>query len=388
MRTQSTSKAAKRSASSKSANKNAASSPDERFYLKPCLGLDLGDRVHHFCLVTADGRVAERGAIPNKREALTGLAQKFRGHRIVLECGAQSSWISHHLKDTGCGMEVVVANARKVQLISQDTRKCDAHDAEHLARLGRADTSLLSPITHRGLDAQRHLSLVRMRDCIVRQRVALVNNARGLLKCVGEAVPGADPSNFARKCRDQLAADVLETVAPLLAVLDCCAEQIRLLERRIDKLIAKQYPEAARLMEINGVGPLTALTFVLTVDDAHRFARPRDIGGFLGLVPRRDQSGAKDKQLGITRQGDGFLRKLLVNCAQTILGPFGQDCDLRRWGLAKLEQRQGVARNQIVLAVSRKLAVLMLSVLKSGQAWRPLRLAETSAAAETENQAA
>jgi transposase len=354
-------------------NNQADAAKHDVFYLKACVGLDLGDRVHHYCLISASGEVAEKGKIPNTREALSDFARKFSGLRIVLEAGAQSPWISHHLMNSGCGLEVVVANARKVELISKNTRKCDAHDAESLGRLGRADVHLLSPIQHRGQEAQRALASLRMRDSLVRQRKSQVNCVRGLLKSVGQEVPGADPATFAKKCRETLAGEPLHTVTPMLQVLDTMGQQIKALDKHVDTTIAEQYPDAARLMQINGVGPLTSLTFVLTVDDVGRFDRCRDIGAFLGLVPRRDQSGNTDRQLGITRQGNAFLRRLLVNCAQTILGPFGQDSDLRRQGLKKIEAFGEKQRNKAVLATARKLAVTMLSLLRSGKDWQALR---------------
>lgn len=205
------------------------SSEDAPFYLQRCIGLDLGDRSHHFCVISAAGKVVQRGVIPNTPEALSAFAQQWRGTRVVMECGAQSPWISHQLREAGMGLEVVVANARKVESIAKDVRKCDAHDAESLARLGRADVALLHPITHRGLEAQRDLALVRMRDGIVRQRVGLVNCVRGLLKSIGQPVPSADPASFARKCRDELPEEILSTVDPMLTVLETCAQQVRAL---------------------------------------------------------------------------------------------------------------------------------------------------------------
>jgi transposase len=291
----------------------------------------------------------------------------------VFECGAQSPWIAHHLTETNTGLEVVVANARKVEIIARDTRKCDAHDAESLARLGRADIALLHPVKHRGLAAQEDLALVRMRDVIVRQRVGLVNCVRGLLKSTGQEVPAADPDAFARKCRLKLPENVIETVGPMLLVLEACAAQVKALERKIETIIAQRYPEAARLREVDGVGPITALTFVLTIDDAGRFKRTRDVGAFLGLVPRRDQSGMRDKALPISKCGDRYLRRLLVNCAQYLLGPFGKPCDLRQHGLDLIGRLGPNSRKRVAIAIARKLAVTLLSMLKTGSDWKACR---------------
>ena len=138
-------------------------------------------------------------------------------------------------------------------------------------------------------------------------------------------------------------------------------------------VIAERYPEATRLKEVDGVGPITALTFVLTIDDVQRFAHTRDVGAFLGLVPRRDQSGMRDKALPISKCGDQFLRRLLVNCAQYIMGPFGKKSDLRTHGLAMLERLGEKSKKRAVVATARKLSVVLMSLLKSGASWQACR---------------
>lgn len=133
------------------------------------------------------------------------------------------------------------------------------------------------------------------------------------------------------------------------------------------------YPEVALLKQVKGVGTLIGLTYILTLDDPHRFRRSRDAGCFLGLRPGRRNSGMSEPQMHISKEGDAYLRTLMVQGAHYILGPFGPDSDLRRWGL-KLAERGGKnAKKRAVIAVARKLAVLLHKLWVSGEVYEPLR---------------
>ena len=159
-------------------------------------------------------------------------------------------------------------------------------------------------------------------------------------------------------------------VQPVLAVLALLTEKIKFLERDLVARGKTAYPATQRLQQVAGVGPLTALCFVLKIGDPTRFGRSRDVGPYLGLCPGRDQSGGTDKQLRISKCGDGLLRRLLVSAAHYILGPFGPACALRAYGqhLAGTSARE---KKRAVVAVARKLAVLLVSLWKSGLAYEP-----------------
>lgn len=152
-------------------------------------------------------------------------------------------------------------------------------------------------------------------------------------------------------------------------------EQIRRLEKAIEELACGKYPEAEFLTQIAGVGTLTSLTFILTIADPTRFRRGRDVAAYLGLVPKRDQSGGTDKQLRISKAGDAYLRRLLVSAAQYALGPFGPDCQLKRKGLELAARGGARAKKKAVVAVARKLAVLMLALWRDEQIYQPQRRA-------------
>jgi transposase len=277
--------------------------------------------------------------------------------RIAIENGTHSIWMSEQLR--GYGHEVIVANVQELQAISRSDRKSDRVDAQKLARYARLDPSILRPISHRSVAMQQDLTVVRARDVLVRVRTAMINSVRGLVKPCGFRLPKSASSCFAARCLPIIPVELRAALSPLLEQLQQITEKIKAYDQLIAKMAKMDYPETQVLDQVHGVGSLTALTFVLTIGDKHRFQHSRDVGCYLGLRPRRDQSGAHDPQLRITKAGNKYLRMLLVECANFIMGPFGQDSALRRWGL-KLAQRGGKnARKRALTALARKLAILL-----------------------------
>jgi len=335
------------------------------------VGLDLGDRFSEVCVVdTASGETERELRV---RTTPAGLARQFEGRpamRIALEVGTHSPWASRLL--ASWGHEVLVANPRKVRLISHSRRKSDRFDGRTLARLARLDPELLAPIRHRSAQCQRDLGLLRSRAALVRARTLLANHLRGALKAVGVRLPKCSAESLAARATGSLAEPLRAGVAPVLAALGELSEQIRAYDRQIETL-AKSHPEVESLRQIAGVGPLTSLAFVLTLEQPSRFSDSRKVGAYLGLTPGRRQSGLRDPQLHISKQGDPFLRQLLVQSAHYVLGPFGPDCDLRRHGL-RIAQRGGkAAKKRAAVAVARKLAVVLHRLWTNQQRYEPLR---------------
>jgi transposase len=332
------------------------------------IGLDLGDRSHYVCVLDAAGQIIHEGPMPNDRVALALLLAKYPAATVALEAGTHSPWISRYL--TGLGATVIVANPRKLHAISRHERKCDRRDAVMLARLARADAALLHPLQHGSAQAQHDLLGLKLRDSLVRTRVNLINTVRFTLKSLGHAVSNPSSEAFHKNIVTAVPADCLPVVQPVLAVLALITEQIKTLERGLVARSKRDYPVTQRLQQIAGVGPLTALCFVLKIGAPARFGRSRDVGAYLGLCPRRDQSGGTDKQLRISKCGDGLLRRLLVSAAHYILGPFGPACALRAYGqhLAGTSVRE---KKRAIVAVARKLAVLLLSLWKHGTDYEP-----------------
>jgi len=337
-------------------------------------GLDVGDRYSWFHTLDRDGETQDEGRV---RTDEASFRTHFTGarRRIVLETGPQSPWISRLL--ASLGHEVIVANARMVSLISRHPRKSDRVDAETLARLGRVDPKLLAPIHHRGERAQVHLGVLRGRDAVVRTRTALVNHVRGTVKAMGGRVPGCSTASFAQRASAAIPEAVRPTLEPILETIRDLNAQVRAFDRQIEGLCEDTYPDTDRLRQIAGVGPVTALAYWLVVEDPSRFASSRAVGAYLGLTRRRDESGESQPELRISKAGDKLVRRLLTQAAHYVLGPFGPDTDLRRWGqeLAKRGGGTKKARRKAVIAVARKLAVLMHHLWATGEQYEPLRMA-------------
>lgn len=346
------------------------------------IGLDLGDKKHAICVLNQDGEIIDERMITNHRESLRRLSQKYPAARIACEVGSHSPWIKRFLADLE--HEVFVANPRKLRAIYTSDRKSDKNDARMLAKIARMDPRLLHPVEHGTEEAQRDLLQVKLRDNLVRQRVDIIASVRFTLKSLGVALPSPNSACFAKRCRMILGerdSSLLGMVEPSLQVIDMMTQKIRELERALEVLSDTKYPVTKRLRQIVGIGPITALSFVLTIEDPEMFDCPRDVGAYLGLVPKRDQSGGLDKQLRISKAGDTYLRSLLVSCAQYILGPFGPDTDLKRHGLMLAERGGGRNKRKAVVAIARKLAVLLLTLWKYERDYIPLREAQPAIAA-------
>ena len=292
------------------------------------VGLDLGDRFSSACaLDTESGELRREWRLQTTRK---GLAQHFEGQppmRIALEVGTHSPWVSRLL--ASWGHQVLVANPRKVRLIAHSRRKSDRFDGRTLARLARLDPQLLSPVRHRSGECQQDLALLRARAALVRARTLLVNHARGAVKSAGQRLPSCSAVSFARQTGDAVPQQLRATLDPVLTVIATLTEQIHGYEDQLEAL---------------------------------------------------SDRGECDPQMHITKEGDPFLRQLLVQSAHYILGPFGPDCDLRRHGF-KLAQRGGkAAKKRAAIAVARKLAVVLHRLWLTQERYQPLReLARTAA---------
>ena len=338
---------------------------------KLTIGLDLGDRFSSYCVLDEAGEILLEQKLPTAPEAMKRVFGRMAHGRIAMETGTHSPWVSRLL--TALGYEVIVAHAQKVRLIVKSRRKDDRLDARMLARLARIDPELLSPVQHRSAQAQLHLAEIRARSALVSARTTLVNAARGLVKSYGERLRKCGTQQFRWETTRGLSAGLREALEPLLREVESLNERIQEYDRRIARMAKETYPETALLKQVKGVGDLIATTYVLTIEDPHRFRKSRDAGCFVGLQPGRRNSGESEPQMHISKEGDEYLRTLLVQGAHYILGPFGGDSDLRRWG-QKLAARGGKnAKKRAVVAVARKLAVLLHRLWVSGEVYEPLR---------------
>ena len=340
--------------------------------MKMTAGMDLGDKYSHLCLIdTESGELIEESRLRTTPEAMRRRFDSERPLHVAIEVGTHSPWVSRLLEE--CGHEVLIANPRKTRLIYGQRRKTDKLDAEKLARLARADPELLYPVEHRGCDSQAHLAVVHSREALVRSRTQMINHVRGTVKSFGYRLPKCSTPSFHKKVPGHLPSELAEVLGPIVETVGSLTEKIKDYDRRIEELAAERYPETELLRQVSGVGSLTALTFVLTLEDPQRFAESRSVGAYLGLAPGTDQSGEQDPQKRISGEGDEMLRRLLVSSAHYILGPFAPDSDLRRHG-EKIAERGGKnAKKRAVVAVARKLSVLLHRLWVSAEVYEPLR---------------
>jgi transposase len=337
------------------------------------IGIDLGFERSAFCELNQAGEVVAEDWVLTTRETLRAQWEQapVKG-RVVIEACGLSSWVGEEF--VAMGYELVVANPAKVPLIGSNHRKNDQTDAYLLAKLGRADVELLAPVQPLGTDAHLARSTVRLRRLAIEARVKLINAARGLGRTMGCPIPAGKADDFTVRARQHLMAkggmglEVLKMLEPLLLGI----EGLEATERRYDVMLQKlqQQPEysAAKLLQtVPAVGIVTAMTYILTIGDPHRFSNSRDVAAFIGLTPARKQSGASDPQLNISKAGDGYLRSLLVECAHRLLQDRSPTCALRNWGreLAKRGGKRG--KRKAVVAVARKLAVILHRLWLTGQ---------------------
>lgn len=336
------------------------------------IGMDVSDKHSHLVVLDDGGTVLAQARVTTSEPALRRWFGRYPKARVVLEVGPHSPWLSRLLSTLG--LEVIVANPRKVALIHGSETKNDRLDAERLARLARVDPQLLSPVEHRRADTRAVLALIKARRALVKSRTLLINTVRGQLKAEGVRLAKGASSAFHRHA-DELPEPLRDALGPLMKTIESLSGQIAHYDTVVEDLAENVYPETAALMAIDGVGALTALCYVLTIEEPDRFKSSRAVGSYLGLRPRQDQSGDTDKQLAITKAGDPMLRALLVQCAHRILGPHGKDSDLRHWGLSLAGRGGKAAHKRAVVAVARKLAVLMHRLWQTGVAYDPLLVA-------------
>ena len=339
------------------------------------IGLDVGDRFSHFCVLDSGGQINEEGRVVTTAEAIRRWLAGRAPLRIALEVGPHSPWISRLLKE--CGHEVLIANPRKLRAIYENDSKSYRVDAEWLARLARLDPHLLGPISHRGPVCQADLALLRSRDALVRARTQLVNHVRGSVKAFGGRIPKSSTRSFGTKFPERIPEPLRPALLGPMEMIQALSSRIAQFDRQVECMANDRYPETGALRQVVGVGPLTALTYVLTIEDPRRFKKSRTLGSYLGLRPRKDQSGEQAPQLRITKAGDTSLRRLLVTSAHYILGPFGPDTDLRRMGMALAARGGKNAKKRALVAVARKLAVLLHHLWITGEVYEPLQNASS-----------
>jgi transposase len=354
----------------------SAGEKNQRGELRPNLdrltvGVDLGDQWSHYCILGLEGETLAEGQLRTTQQDVAEFFRALNAARVAMEVGTHSAWVREVI--CSYGHEVLVANPRLMEGSKRRKRKNDRIDANKLARLGRVDPESLHPIEHRSAEVRQDLVMLRARDALVAARTELINATRGLVKSMGARLPKCSSPSFAQKVEEAVPAQVREALLPLVRMTAALSDCINGYDEKIEKLASEKYGHTALLRQVKGVGPITALAYVLTLENPERFVKSRDVGPYLGLVPKQEDSGESQPQLGISKSGDTMLRKLLVGSAHYILGPFGPDTDLRRYGLRLCERGGKNAKKRAAVAVARKLAVLLHCLWVSGEVYEPLR---------------
>ena len=329
------------------------------------VGIDLGDKVSHFAVLGKGKEFLEEGKIATTEDGFRRQFGHWKPARIALEAGTHSRWVAPLL--SGMGHEVIVANPRQLKALTQSTRKNDAEDARKLALYARADVGILQPVQQRSQEAQRELLKLQTREAVVRVRAHLTSTVRGLVKGFGNRVRPCSTQGFVEVARESLPESLRTILQPVLDVIELATELIRQADQQVAQMV-KEHPVAWRLDQVPGVGPVTAMAYVLTLEDPGRFRQSRKVGSYFGLTPWSHQSGESDPQRGITKAGNELVRRLLVQCAHRLLGPKGVDCAIRRWGLHLAgDGKNKKLKKRAVVAVARKLAVLLHVLWVSGK---------------------
>ena len=345
------------------------------------VGVDLGDQWSNYCILGLGGETLAEGQFRMQREEVQEFFQGLAISRVVFEVGTHSAWVREVV--ARFGHEVLVANARRMHGSKRRRRKNDRIDAAMLARLGRVDPKALYPIQHRSSEVREDLLILHARELLVESRTKLISAVRSMVKTMGSRLPSSYSEGFAKKMAAQIPAEIQMTVQPLLGLIAKLSEEIKSYEKRIEQLAQEKYMHTELLRQVTGVGSVTSMAYALTLESPLRFKKSRDVGPYVGLAPGQEDSGDKQPQLGISKAGDRMLRKLLVGSAHYILGPFGPDCDLRRFGTKLCERGGKNAKKRATVAVARKLAVLLHRLWISGEVYEPLRNASRVPIAQT-----
>jgi transposase len=333
------------------------------------VGIDVGDKYCHICVLDEAAQVVEESRVATKKALLTRKLTSMEPSLVVIEVGSHSRWLSRLIEELG--HSCLVANAYAARRLAGEKHKSDKLDARMLARYGRSDPEMLEPVVHRGEQASVDLALLLSRDLLVRSRTMMILRVRGVCKAHGSHLPACDARYFPEKVSDLVPEALRPAVQPLLETIRSLSEQIQALDKQVEQIGRERYPQTKGLRQVPAVGPLISLGYVTVLEDPHKFKTSRAVGSYIGMVPRQSQSGERDPELHITKAGNAYLRRLLVQGAQYIVGPFGPDCHLRRWALRRAGGKN--AKKRTVIAVARKLAVLLHRLWVTGEVYEPLR---------------
>lgn len=326
-------------------------------------GIDVHQKSSQVTVVDDEGEMLERASIPTTRAALERWFGNRPPMRILLEASGSSPWVVRVLRELG--HEVGVVDPRRIRLIAESTLKTDRIDADTLAELARLKLRLRTLVWQRGEATQRQRAHLRVRRALVEARARFIVTVRGLVRSFGGRIASCRADRFAARCgATALPPGIGDVVAPLLGAIRELDSRIAAMDE-VTELVGASYPVVASFQAIPGVGPVVALAYVLSVEDPTRFRRSRDVPGYIGLRPRLRASSDTVQRGRITKQGDGDVRRLLVQAAHALLRS-SRDTALKRWAEGLIPR---IGKRKAVVALARKLAVLMHRLWITGEVY-------------------
>jgi transposase len=331
-------------------------------------GLDVSLEKTHVCVLDRDGAVVHEAMATSTPEAImSALAGAPACSRVVFETGRMAPMLYHGLAELGVPIACIESRQAYQALKTLATHKTDRNDARGLAQLAR--TGFFKPVHVKSLPAHAVRALIMARKKLVGQRVTLENQIRGLAVVFGVRLPrGLSPAFVEQVIRmSDGVAGLSGAMRGLLAAREAVLGAIAAIDADMKKLV-RASDACRRLMTIPGVGPLTALAFTAAIDDPNRFRRSRDLGAYLGLVPRRYQSGEVDYVGGISKVGDRRVRTLLYEAANVMLTRHKGALKLKEWAIS-IARRSTMRKARIALA--RRLAIIMHAMLRDGTEFQP-----------------
>jgi transposase len=331
------------------------------------VGLDVSQKTTAICVVDTNGARLWRGVCASNPDQIEAAVRRHAGDdaKVGVETGAMTPWLVHELRERG--LEVICLDARHARAaLKMQINKTDQNDAEGLAHIVR--TGWYRAVHVKSLEAHRARALLGARTQLVGMATRLSNHIRGILKTFGVLPGGVRGMRFDRRVEAQLTErpDLQPIVAPILAIWRQLREQIAAFDKVI-RTIVRESPICRLLMSVPGIGPLTVLAYVSTVEKPGRFASSRAVGAHFGLTPRQYQSGEVDRSGRISRCGDGLARTLMFEAAVVILTRVKHRSSLKDWALA-IARRAGTGKARVALA--RKLTVILHSIWRSGEPFR------------------
>lgn len=338
------------------------------------VGLDLGKKEVAYCEVR-DGKVVARRTVRGLDAIKEELGPGTPRARVAIEA-CREAWHVHDVL-TAAGHDVLVIDTTRVKRlgVGEHGRKTDRLDAEVFAR---AVEERRIPLAHVLSPHRRALrEKLNTRRALVESRASLVTMVRGMVRARAEKLPGCETDNFRRVCaRASLSEEARNAIAPLLAVLETVDTQLSAVESELEELARKE-PAIERMTTAPGVDLIVASVFTSVIDEAKRFSNAHQVESYLGLVPREDTTGGRDKQkLGsITKCGNAYARSTLVQAAWCILRGKGDD-PLRTWA-RQVERRRG--KRIAVVALARRLAGILWAMWRRGRPYDPELVGKASA---------